>query len=163
MMEPTKGVLMPIEGILAPVKFQWNPNKIGGPKVKAKWTPINTAGRAQPFLQYGSGEANKFSISIMLSRYDNEDNYVSDTVNRIQSMQFPQIQGAGTTRPPRVMLIMGTFLRKLVVIDSVDPVFKELFNPTTLLPYDAEVALGLIEYTNNNQLMSMFGMGVSPL
>lgn len=163
MITPTKGILMPIEGVLAPVQFQWNPSKVGGPKVRAKWTPINTAGRAQPYLHYASGEGNKFSISIMLSRHDNSDNYVSDTVNRIQMMQFPQIRGVGTSRPPRVMLIMGTFLRKLVVIESVDPVFKELFNPATLLPYEAEVALGLVEYTNTNQLMSLLTMGVSPL
>lgn len=159
MKEPTKGMLIPTEGIIAPVRFQWNPNKVGGPKTKASWTPIKTAGRHQPFLQYGAGESNRFSMSIQLSRYDNEDNYVADTVARIQLMQYPQIWGVGVARPPRVMLVMGTFLRRLVVIESVDPVFKELFNPDTLLPYDAEVALSLIEYTNGNPAMSLGGLG----
>lgn len=160
MIEPTKGILLPTEGGIQSVRFQWNPSKIGGPKTKSKWTPIPTAGRHQPFLHFGSGENNRFSLSILLSRYDNGDSYVKDTVARIQQMQFPHVSGSGVSRPPRVMLTIGSFLRKLVVVDSVDPVFKELFNPYSMLPYEAEVAITLIEYTNQKNNQSMKGSGL---
>ena len=140
---------MPLEGSgSGSIRFQWNPNKIGGPKVQANWTRVATAGREQPFMHYASGGSNMFNISIELSRYDNGDEYVKDTIERIISLTKPTVKGTGVSHPPRIMLIIGTFLRKTCVLESVDPVCMDLFHPDTLNPFKAEVSLTLAEYSH---------------
>ena len=140
-----RGMILPIEGG-SPIFFQWNPEKIGGPIAKAGWDAIKTAGREQPFLEYSCGDATSYKFSIQLSRMDNPDEFVSETIKRLVDLTKPRMLGGKVKRPSRVMFMLGAFIRKVCVVTDVDPASKGIFHPDSLLPFDAEVSLTLMEY-----------------
>jgi hypothetical protein len=145
MAEFMRGMILPTEGG-GPVFFQWNPEKIGGPIAKAGWDVIKTAGREQPYLEYSCAESTVYKFTIQLSRMDNPDEFVSETIKRLVGLTKPIMAGGKVKRPPRVMFMLGSFLRKTCVVLDVDPISKGIFHPHSLLPFDAEVAITLAEY-----------------
>lgn len=142
-----RGMIIPIDGGGSPVRFQWNPNRIDGPTAGAEWDQVKTAGRAQPWLQFSCGTQPEIAFIIQLSSdQGGRDGSVEQAAEALRKLSRPQKRGQGVPHPPRVELIVGTFLRKTCVLIGVSPVFHKQFDPQTLQPVFGEVSLKLWEY-----------------
>lgn len=139
----TSAMLVPMDGGGGPISFQWNPHKIKRSK-KIKWNQLRVAGREQPILQYGCGEAQVYSIEFHISRYNRGASHVKSTVDQIFQLTKPTV-GAFVKRPPRVQFIMGSHIRLTCYVQSIDVEFNNLAHPTSLLPYLAKVQMVLEE------------------
>jgi len=144
---PTAGMIIPIDGPGSSIRFQWNPKKIDGPTVKAEYAKLNVAGRDSPYQQYSHGDATIIKFTIEVSRYNNSDGYVASIGDALRSLTQPSVQMAGMSRPPRVMLILGSFLRSICILTEVAPEFEGIFEQNSLLPFNAKYKLTFHEYT----------------
>lgn len=141
----SKAMLIPVDGSCGPVVFQWNP-----PFVKhtrdAKWIKMKSAGNDMPQLQYTCGDPTKFSFEFDVSRYNNSDFFVKGFADNLMDMTLASKgPGAAVQRPPKVTFVMGQFIRKNVVVEHVEIIYGQLFNPSSLLPYLAKVKIVLKE------------------
>jgi hypothetical protein len=146
-MNVTKGQIIPIDGPGPSIRFQWNPAKIEGPVVNAEYVMIPVAGRDAPYIQYSHGKEKRIRFTIEVSRYNNDDGYVNSVYNSLRALTQPSMKLAGVSRPPRVMLIIGSFLRAVCVLIEVTPSFEGIFSPNSLLPHNAKYTLTFLEYT----------------
>jgi hypothetical protein len=145
-MTPTSGMIIPIDGIASPVIFQWNPKDVVGFDAHPEWSTLFVAGRGSPYLQYSNGKEQILKITIEASRYDNGDGYVAGFYESLISLTKPTITTGVMKRPPRVMLVLGAFLREMCIITEVSPRFNELFAPETLLPFHGEFSVTFVRY-----------------
>ena len=141
-----RGGIIPLEGGGNQIMFQWNPAQISGPNVKPKYAEIEVAGREVPYLQYSNGSTITYTFDLDVSRGDNGPGYVKGVVEALSELTRPTIRGQGMNRAPRVLFIFGSLFSKVCVIAEVSPVYKGLFNPLTLDPYEAMVHIVLNEY-----------------
>lgn len=139
----TSAMLIPMEGGGGPIGFQWNPHKIHRSK-KIKYNQLRVAGREQPILQYGCGEAQTYTIEFDVSRYNRGDSHVKDTVDKIFKLTKPTV-GGFIKRPPRCEFILGDAINVTVFVASIDVEYGPLYNPTSLLPYMSKVTMVLEE------------------
>lgn len=144
MAEHTPGLIVAETGEI--IVFQWNPNQIQGPTRQSEYARIATAGRKLPFYQYTHGGASRISFEIEWSRYNNAESYVKQQVAQLRNLTRPTVRGAGISRPPRIQLMLGTFLYETCVLVSVDPLYTEPFEPLSLNPQNAKVALTCEKY-----------------
>lgn len=144
MIPPTKGMILPIDGGGEAITFQWNPDKIVQSK-SAKWARQPVAGREQPVLQYGCGQARQWKIEFDLSRSNQGDSFVKSMVESCESLAMPS-GGGKVKHPPRVRFRLGNGIKAKCIVEDVSITYGPLFNPMSLLPYDARVAMTLTEY-----------------
>lgn len=126
------------------VRFYFNPATISIGKSPA-WGRMEAAGREQPIIQYGCGEARTFNFELKLTRAAGAG-YVRGTVESLLELSKPLVRGIGVDRPPSVRLILGVALKAVCVIDHVDGEYGPLFNPVTLEPYQGSISIALTEY-----------------
>ena len=139
----TSGMLIPLEGGGGPIEFQWNPHKIHRSK-KIKWNKLSVAGREQPILQYGCGEAQVWKIEFDVSRYNRGDSNVKSTVDKIFQLTKPTV-GSFVKRPTKVNFIMGSAFNVTCFVESIDVEYGPMYNPQSLLPYMSKVIMVLEE------------------
>jgi hypothetical protein len=139
----TSAILVALEGGGGHIGFQWNPHKIKESK-KIKWNQLRVAGREQPILQYGCGEARVLTIVFHVSRYNRGDGNVKSTVDKIFALTKPTV-GGFVKRPPRCEFILGEAIKFTCYVQSIDVEYGPLYNPTSLLPYMATVTITLEE------------------
>lgn len=139
----TSAMIVPIDGGGGPITFQWNPHKIKRSK-KIKWNQLRIAGREQPILQYGCGEAQIYTIEFDISRYNRGDSHVKSTIDNIFKLTKPTV-GGFVKRPPRVEFILGSAIKVTCVIQSIDADYGPLYHPTSLMPYMSKVTIVLEE------------------
>lgn len=125
------------------VEFFYNPLEVKITK-QTKWNHLAAAGREQPILQYGCGEARHFDIELTLARSAG-DTYAKNTVEKLIDMCRPKSQGAGVDSPYKVRLMLGDALKVDCIIDSVDAVYGPMFDPNSLNPYTGKVSVKLTE------------------
>jgi hypothetical protein len=140
-----RGMILPIDGGL-PVQFQWNPHDINGPGAQATWSPIAVAGREFPYLQYASGQQSNIQFDLWWSTESDHGASVTAAFWALNSLTTPIPRGMSYSRPPIVMLILGSFLRELSVVCEVRPNFiigTGMNFANTLLPAEAKISVNL--------------------
>ena len=141
-----KGMILPIDGGAGPVTFQWNPEGIMGPSAQASWSAIAVAGREFPYLQYASGQQSNIQFDLWWSTVSDSGAAVTAAFWMLNALTTPIPRGISYSRPPLVMLILGTFLREISVVCEVRPNFIIGTGPyfaNTLLPAEAKISLNL--------------------
>lgn len=140
---------MPVDGFRSSVQFQWNPNGIVGPSAQATWSPIAVAGREFPYLQYASGQQSNIQFDLIYSTADDAGSAVAEAFWALNALTTPISRGMSYSRPPLVMLILGSFLRELCVVCEVRPNFTIGTGPyfeSSLLPAEAKISVNLWRY-----------------
>lgn len=139
------GMILPIDGGV-PVTFQWNPREIRGPGGQAKYAAIEVAGREFPYIQYSNGQPSNIQFDTLWSTVNDAGVAVLAAFWALNSLTTPIPRGMSYSRPPRVMLILGGFLREMCVVCEVTPKFSVGTGPhfkDTLLPAIATISLNL--------------------
>lgn len=142
----TRGALIPLEGGIPAVEFEWNPSQITGPTAKANWAQINCAGGVAPFLQFSHREQSNIQFDLKFSKNVHSWDYVNAMWRNLEAMTMPVVPLSSVNRPPRVRFALGDFLWELVVVSEVRPVFDKVFEPMTLLPKFSTISINLWRY-----------------
>ena len=138
----TKGKVIGLEGG-GSVTFFYNPQMIKLGK-KARWNHIKAAGRTNPVMQYGCGDAETIGFNVDLTRAGGDD-YVKSSINKLKGMCKAIVKGAGVDRPPRVKFILGSAIDFEAILEDVKGTYGPLYNPDGLNPYFGKVTLLLTE------------------
>lgn len=148
-------MIIPLETGVQPIIFQYNPYEFHIDK-DIKWKGIHTAGRDQPYLEFGSGEARKISIGFEVSKYNNSDFFVMGYMKSILELSRPIVRGMGVNRPTRIQLIIGLSYNETCVIDDIKVRMGShrgqtghhtyLAEPINLMPKEGHILLRLLEY-----------------
>ena len=150
----TKGLIIPVEINLAPVVFQYNPYEFHIDK-DIKWKGVHTAGRDQPYLEFGCGEPRRVTFGIEVSKYNNSDFFVMGFIQTLLELSRPSVRGRGVNRPPRVQVILGASYNETCVIDDIkirmgshraNQHIAYLADPVFLLPKEGNILIRLLEY-----------------
>jgi hypothetical protein len=151
----TKALIIPLESGAPPIVFQYNPYEFHIDK-DIKWKGIHTAGRDQPLLEYGSGEARRISIGFEVSKYNNSDFFVIGYMQSLLELSRPLVKGRGVNRPSRVQLIIGASYNETCVVDDIKIRMGShkgqtshhtyLADPVNLLPKEGHILVRLVEY-----------------
>lgn len=140
----TGGMIAPIEASASgTIVFQWNPHKLVREQL-TKFNHLRIAGRQAPVLQFGCGGPQVYSLEFNLSRMNRGDTWVRDTVEALFNLKKPTV-GQFVKRPPKVRLILGDAVKATCFITRINVEYGPLFNPLTLLPYQAKVNITLEE------------------
>ena len=140
----TSGMIIPIENAkTGAITFQWNPHKLVREK-STKFNQLRLAGRVAPILQYGCGGSQVYSIEFTLSRMDRGDSWVRDAVETLFNLKKPTV-GQFVKRPGKVRLVLGDVVKATCFITRINVEYGPLYNPVTLLPYQAKVNMTLEE------------------
>ena len=142
----TKAGIIPLEGPIGPIWFQWNPNKIGATKVEANWATMGVAGSNKPYHQYSHGDNDVIQFEITLNRWKAPDGYIKNFRERLQTLTKPIIPMSSINRPPRVKFVFGDEIRETCIVKSVSPVLEDLFHPESLLSRKASIQVLLWIY-----------------
>lgn len=142
----TKGALIPVEGGLDPVQFEWNPQQVQGPTARTVWAQINCAGGFAPFLQFSHKEQSNIQFELKFSRNIHDWNFVNQQWRKLEAMTEPVVPLSSVNRPPRVRFVLGDFLWETVVVTEVRPMFDKVFEPLTLLPKFSSISITLWRY-----------------
>lgn len=141
-----KGALIPLEGGLDSVDFEWNPRQIQGPTARAVWAQINCAGGMAPFLQFSHREQSSIQFELKFSRNVYDWSFVNQQWRKLEAMTMPVVPLSSVNRPPRVKFVLGGFLWETVVVSEVRPTFDKVFEPLTLLPKFSTISITLWRY-----------------
>ena len=143
-MQPfTKGQIIPLDGIVLPIRFQWNPREINGPTASATYATLATAGREFPFIEYSHGQQSSIRFDLEYSTQSDNGAMVKANYLALNMLTKPIPRGASLKRPPLVMLILGNFLRERCCITEVTPNFSRTFDNDTLLPHHARISINM--------------------
>ena len=142
----TRAGIIPLEGSVGPIWFQWNPIKVGTPKTEAHWATIGVAGSDKPYQHYSHGETQVIQFELTLNRWRAPDGYIKNFRERLALLARPIIPMSATNRPPRVKFVFGEEIRETCIVKSVSPVIEELFHPDTLLSRKATIQVVLWVY-----------------
>ena len=151
----TRGMLLPLEGGGMPVIFQYNPFELNIGK-GAHWAQLPTAGRDQPYLQFGCGTPRKVQMNMEVSRGNNGPEYVKVMCEAVEALTKPTVRGAGLDRPPIVQLILGAHLSLSCIVHNAQTRFGShrgqraqtyMAEPYGLLPKEAVINIVLLEFT----------------
>lgn len=142
-MRHTRGVIIPVEGDIPSVRFQWNPEEYDGFGERAKYNQVNVSGAMYPWLQFAHGEVSSCRFDLLFTRSDNDDSYVDQMCNVLKLLTKPLIPLSGVNRPPRVVLALGSWVDELCVIIEVLPKYKAQlpYCRDSLLPQFARVGV----------------------
>jgi hypothetical protein len=135
-----KGQIIAMEGGGGSIRFEWNPESIQGPDASAGWDAIKTAGRTAPYLQYSCGDPRVIKFTLKLSRYDGSDSQVKDTIEKLVKLTKASV-GQSVKHPPKVKLLIGSYINKTCVVKDVQPLTHKLFAPFSLNPRFGEVTV----------------------
>lgn len=141
-----RGMIISIEAMIQPIRFQWNPRELQGFTSKAEYAVLKVAGRETPYLQFATGDVRQLDVELEFSKSGNGDGYVMRMVEALQELTKPLVRGVTLHRPPRVMWIFGEMPKKRCVITRADPKFSGPFS-AGLDPQQAKVSLTLLEHT----------------
>jgi len=142
----TPGMLMAIDGGGGSLRFQWNPVEVEGPVYRMEYAAIKVLGREAPFLEFANGDIRHIRFDLEFSGQGRGVGWVRSQVSALEQMCQPYQVGAGFRRPPRVKLIVGTFLRKTCVVAEMTPRYSGVYDPATIEPYYCKVGLNLFEF-----------------
>jgi hypothetical protein len=140
----TQAMIIPMDGGGGPITLQWNPKLVAVNKT-IRWQHLRVAGREQPFQQYGCGEPRMYTIHFELSASNRGKGYVKETVDSIMELTKPTVGGT-VKRPPKCMLIMGSFINLTCIVHSVKVRHNEFFDPMGLNSTFADVVIDFEEY-----------------
>jgi hypothetical protein len=121
-------MMIPLDGPGTPVIFQFNPNEVNGPIAEADYASMGVGGRELPYLQYSHGKEAAITFELVAARTMSAGE-VNAMHGALKALTKPFKKGVGPGSPPRVMLILGGFMRETVVVKSVHPKFKRFHNP----------------------------------
>ena len=141
-----QGVIIPIDGGGGVIRFQYNPDTVNGPSAQAKWAQIEVSGREFPYLQYSNGNVSQIRFDLIFATRDDSGASVKSRWQSLNSLTIPSSRGGGLSRPPIVMLILGTFLRERCVVAEITPYFRIGRGPNfadSLLPDQARIGITL--------------------
>lgn len=140
----TSGLIIPLENsISGAIEFQWNPHKLHREK-SIPFNHLRLAGREAPIQQYGCGDPQVYSLEFTLSRMNRGDHWVTNAVEALFRLTKPVV-GQFVRRTTKVRLILGDAIRATCFITKINVEYGPLYNPKTLLPYQAKVRITLEE------------------
>jgi hypothetical protein len=125
----SKGMILPVDGMGSPVIFQFNPQAVQGPTAQLEYAQINVVGRQYPYLQYSNGKPGEIRVQLQFAGQHDGGASVASAYYALESLTTPSPLNIGLafgsmmSRPPRVMFIMGDFLRELAVVVNLSPNF----------------------------------------
>lgn len=119
----TKGMILPIDGFVSPVRFQYNPNTLRGPAINPQYAAISVAGREFPFLHYTSGALSGLPFDLTYHTESDNGAAVMAAWESLVALTSPVSFGFGAARPPRVVFIFGDWRRYTWVITGLNPNF----------------------------------------
>lgn len=144
----TKAGIIPLEGPIGPIWFQWNPNKIGAIKTEAHYATIGVAGSDKPYQHYSHGETQVIQFELTLNRWRAPDGYIRNFREALAALARPIIPMSAINRPPKVKFVFGDEIRETCIVKSVSPVLEELFEPMSLLSRKASIQVTLWIYNS---------------
>ncbi len=137
-----KGMMMPIDGGGAPVVFQYNPCELNGPSAEAEYATIGVGGSEHPYMQYSHGKESVIQFELVSAR-DMGEGQVKAMHQALVALTKPEKKGVGPGSPPRVMFILGGFIREKCIVKSVQPRFRRFHNPESLMPNEGRFQITL--------------------
>lgn len=130
----------------SPIFFQWNPKSLRRNKSN-KWSRLKVAGREQPILQFGCGDAQAYEFELHLTVGFKGQSNVTNSIDQLIDLTIPMPFGSGSVyRPPRVVLILGAAIETECIVESVAAVYDQPFHPATLHPRQGKAKIKLVEY-----------------
>jgi hypothetical protein len=126
------------------VTFQWNPHQYKIHK-SAKWAHLHAAGRDQPYLQYGCGEAVTYTLELYLSA-DGDKSKVKQQTEQL--VKLAQVAGGGgmVDSPAQCTFISGGAVNNFkCIVEDVSVTWSDIFDPDTSPRY-AKATVKLTEY-----------------
>ena len=126
--------------------FQFNPEKVEGSFASTTWAEIKVAGREFPYLHYGHGDVHHINIELHFGYVQTNLGFVAGQLEALASFTEPVIQMQGMQRPEKVMLVLGSYLRKQCIVKSVAPRTEKTYDRWTLLPHRGIATVVLWEY-----------------
>lgn len=143
-MQPfTRGQIIPLQGIIFPIRFQWNPREINGPTASATYATLPVAGREFPFIEYSHGQQSSIRFDLEYSTQDDNGALVKANYLALNALTRPLPGGSSMKKPPLVMLILGNFLRERCCITEVTPNFSRTFDSGSYLPHHAKISINM--------------------
>lgn len=139
----TQGQIIPLGGLIPPIRFQWNPREINGPTATSTYATMRVAGRQFPYIEYSNGEQSSIRFDLEYSTRSDNGSMVKANYLLLNSLTMPLTIGKTMQQPPMVMLILGNFLRERCVVTEVTPNFPRLFDRDTLLPLQAKISINM--------------------
>jgi len=126
-----------------------NPNKISehhSPKIAEAGIP----GLSHPKVQWISGGGRKLKFTIDLFYFDGRNNVIT-AIDFLRSLKYPTVDATGNyargAHP--IQLVMGNLYKnEKWFITDLDITMEDLFDPSTLLPLKASIAIELVEYVS---------------
>lgn len=149
MQTSVKGIILPIDGFVAPVRFQYNPNMLRGPGVTPQYAAISVAGREFPYLHYTSGAMSTLPFDLTYHTESDGGVAVMAAWFSLVALTTPVSFGFGAARPPRVVFIFGDWPRYTWVISGLNPNFAVGDGgpfSRSLLPSQAIIAITLTRW-----------------
>lgn len=126
------------------LEFQYNPENISDSK-STDYATIKIPGMSHPRYQYVAGGARQLNFKISLFMKD-----VKKNVEWLQALQYPTHEGTMLKNAPhRVLLVVGDLYPGLeCIVKQVKATYFGLFDPSNLMPLQAEVDLSLEEFVS---------------
>jgi hypothetical protein len=119
--------------------------KISGHSVSSNYQSTHTAGSSGPIYLWSHTSPQNISVSTKFVAYDNSIANVIEKVNWCLSLTYPMKSGkkSGLSRPPKVLLIVGTWLSFLGIVTQASVEYGEAWNIDNLCPLEATVSLNM--------------------
>jgi hypothetical protein len=135
------GMLIPIDGGVGVVKFQYNPtgyNRQAG----SEYGSIEVKGKEGPLLQYANGSQQSITLELEAIRYSS-DSDVQNLVDALEGLTAPSVSTGMTKKAPRVRFSYGGATPKWnSVVKSVSTKVMESL-PGSCLPFRAQISVTL--------------------
>lgn len=139
----TQGQIIPLSGLIMPIRFQWNPREINGPTAMSTYATMKVAGRQFPYIEFSNGEQSSIRFDLEYSTRSDNGAMVKANYLALNALTMPVISGRSMQQPPMVMLILGSFLRERCIVTEVTPNFSKVFDSQTLLPHHARISINM--------------------
>ena len=105
------------------IRFQYFPEEISDSK-SASWNTTEIIGRSHPILAYQSSDSLTMSLELHFFGNDwSEGIYNQQKIRQLMSLVYPDYS-SGVKPPSRVLVSIGTQIRMVAVVSSVERTFK---------------------------------------
>lgn len=135
------------------IEFTYMPEEISESGGDPTWNEVEIMGRFAPYSVYGSNSSQELSLN--LSFFADRD-CISDVkmkVDFLRGVKYPVVHEGITYRPPALLLVIGEFMRRRVLVTAADVTYKSPWYISSnddgtnteykLFPMQAEVSLSL--------------------
>lgn len=113
-----------------PLVAQYNPRELAVDQT-ANWTPSSTNKGDHPELSFGGGSGRSLSVELFFDTFETGEDVHKTYVAPLQRLMLvmSHTQGEAMQRPPRVMLVWGEDLPRIVAVVASVSVKYTMFLP----------------------------------